>query len=92
MRKSTFIEKMVSKQDSLSQSDMELCVNHILGYLADALSRKGRIEIRGFGNLVVHYQAPREAQNPKTSEKIKVPGKYKIRFKMGKALKERLNP
>ena len=91
MRKSELIEKVSIKQESLSPKDVGLSISHILDYLANALSQKGRIEIRGFGNLTLHYQNPREAHNPKSSQKVQVPGKYKIRFKMGKALKKRLN-
>lgn len=97
MRKSELIEKITAAQAALSPNDVMppdlamLSVEQILEYLANALTQKGRIEIRGLGNLTLQYQSAREAHNPKTGEKVSVPGKYKIRFKMGKDLKERLN-
>jgi len=91
MRKSELIEKITTQQESLSASDVSLSVDHILSYLVNALSQKGRIEVRGFGNLTLQYQAAREAHNPRTNQKVNVPGKYKVRFKMGKELKEQLN-
>jgi len=91
MRKSELIEKITASQENLSASDVTLSVEQILIYLPDALSRKRRVEIRGFGNFTLQYQAPRESHNPKTNQKMAVPGKYKVRFKMGKELKEQLN-
>lgn len=91
MRKSELIKKITAKQESLSSADIALGVSQILQHLVDAISLKGRIEIRDFGNFTLHYQPSKEAHNPKTCEKVQVPGKYKIRFKMGKGLKERLN-
>ncbi len=91
MRKSALIENIARQQESLSLNDVTLSVDRILAYLADALTQKGRIEIRGFGNLTLQEQAAREAHNPKTNEKVSVPKKYKVRFKMGKELKEDLN-
>ena len=91
MRKSELVHQISITQQSLSEADVVLCVDHILTYLTHALSEKKRIEIRGFGNLQARYQAPRAGLNPKTHEKISVPGKYKVHFRMGKALKDQLN-
>lgn len=90
MKKHRLVEKITSRQQSLSQHDVELSVKHILAYLASALSNKRRIEIRGFGNFSLHYQAERVVHNPRTGKKENIPGKYKLRFKVGKELKQRL--
>ncbi len=92
MKKSELIQKITVQQASLPPHDVALCVKSILTCLMRALNQKRRIEIRDFGNLSVRYQAPRESHNPKTNQKINVPGKYKVHFKMGKGLKERLEP
>lgn len=91
MRKSELIVKMTAKQKHLSLEDITLSVDHLLTYLGEALGEKGRLEIRGFGNLTVHHQDAREARNPKTGEMVQVPAKNKVRFKMGKDLMEKLN-
>jgi integration host factor subunit beta len=90
MKKNQLIEKITRRQQSLSQHDVELSVKHILSYLANALASQGRIEIRGFGNFSLHYQEKRIVHNPRTGEKAHVPGKYKVRFKVGKELGQRL--
>lgn len=91
MRKSDIVEKITAKQQSLSLNDVDLSVDHLLKYLANALSNQGRVEIRDFGNLNLHYQETRMAHNPRTGEKMEISGKYKVRFKMGKALKKQLS-
>lgn len=91
MRKSELINRIAAQQQTLSHSDIEYCVDQIITCLTDSLSRKGRIEIRDFGNLHLHYQEKRIAHNPRTNQKVEIPAKYKVRFKLGKLLKERLN-
>jgi integration host factor subunit beta len=91
MRKLELIKKITGLQKSLSHSDITLSVNHILSYLSEALIQKRRVEIRGFGNLSPQYQDPRKAKNPKTNQEVQLPGRYRIRFQMGKALKKQLN-
>ena len=49
------------------------------------------MEFRDFGIFEVREQAARTAQNPKTLEKIKVPAKRAVKFKMGRIMKEKVN-
>ena len=55
------------------------------------LSRNNRLEFRDFGVFEVKKQALRTAQNPKTLEQVKVPAKRRVKFKMGRIMKEGLN-
>ena len=65
-------------------------VHVILDALSNTLSKGGRVEIRGFGSFESIYRPPRQRRNPRTGEKLKVPGKYVPRFKVGKELRERV--
>jgi integration host factor subunit beta len=56
-----------------------------------ALVNNERIEIRGFGSFCLHFRGPRSGRNPKTGEKVELPGKYVPYFKPGKELRERVN-
>ena len=49
------------------------------------------MEFRDFGVFEVRERAPRTAQNPKTLEKIEVPEKRRVKFKMGRMMREKLN-
>ena len=44
-----------------------------------------------FGVFEPRECAPRTAQNPKTLERICVPAKRTVRFKMGRLMKQKLN-
>lgn len=89
--KSELIESLAKRQPHLSNKDVEMAVNEILDYIAEALSRGDRVEIRGFGSLSLHYRPPRQGRNPKTGEQVSVPGKCVPHFKPGRELKERVD-
>jgi integration host factor subunit beta len=91
MVKSELIQRIATKQQSLSLEDVEVSVNHILDHLCEALGKGDRIEIRGFGSFNLRYRAPRNAHNPKTGEKLATEAKYWPHFKAGKELKVRIN-
>ena len=54
-------------------------------------SIEGEFRISGIGTLKKVTRASREARNPKTGEKIIVPEKKTITFKVAKELKELVN-
>ena len=63
----------------------------ILDAIAHQLVSENRIEIRGFGSFDLVYRKPRLGRNPKSGEKVSVPGKYRPHFKAGKELRERVD-
>lgn len=73
----------------LLAKDAELGVKVILDALSSALSKGGRVEIRGFGSFGLNYRPPpRQGRNPKTGVSVKMPAKYLPHFKAGKELRE----
>lgn len=91
MTKSELIEKISTAQPQLSAKDVELAVKLILDHLTNTLAVGERIEIRGFGSFTLHYRGPRVGRNPKTGERVDLPGKYVPHFKPGKELRDRVN-
>lgn len=91
MVKSELINRIATKQDTLSLKDVELSVNHVLEKMSGALGGGDRIEIRGFGSFSLHYRPPRKAHNPKTGDRVFTTAKYTPHFKPGKDLRERVN-
>lgn len=55
------------------------------------LSNNNRLEFRDFGVFETKVRAARIAQNPKTLERVKVPSKRTVKFKMGRLMKENLS-
>jgi len=49
-----------------------------------------RLEFRDFGVFETRTRAARIAQNPKTLERVEVPAKRTVKFKMGRLMRESL--
>jgi len=88
MTRSQLIAAIALRFPGLSQQDIEVAVAEILGAVGAALRRGQRVEIRGFGSFALNYRKARSARNPKTGEKVEVPGKWAPHFKAGKELRD----
>lgn len=65
-------------------------VQRFLEEIIHELGEGNRLEFRDFGVFEVRARAARIAQNPKTMEKVRVPSKRTVKFKIGRLMKERL--
>ena len=65
-------------------------VQNFLDEVISELAKGNRFEFRDFGVFEVVMRAARVAQNPKTLERINVPTKRVVKFKMGRLMKEKL--
>ena len=92
MTKSDLIEKVSERVGSLTRKQTEIVVETVFDSIKDALVKGEKIEIRGFGNFKPKNRKPRQARNPKTGDKVEVPEKRVLHFKVGKALREAMNP
>ena len=54
------------------------------------LGRGNRLEFRDFGVFESKQRAARVAQNPKTMERVPVPSKRTVKFKVGRMMRHRL--
>ena len=91
MTKSELIEALAAGFPQLSARDIDYAVNTILDAMVEALAEGKRIEVRGFGSFSLSQRAPRVGRNPKSGEKVMVPGKKVPHFKAGKELRERVD-
>jgi integration host factor subunit beta len=92
MTKSVLIDKVAEKVEGLTRKQTEIIVETVFDGIKEALAKGEKIEIRGFGNFRLKQRKPRKARNPKTGEGVEVPSKRVLHFKVGKALKDALNP
>ncbi|MBM4104075.1 MAG: integration host factor subunit beta [Planctomycetes bacterium] len=67
-------------------------VQSFLDEIVGELSRDNRLEFRDFGIFETRTRSSRIAQNPKTLERVQVPSKRSVKFKMGRLMKARLCP
>jgi integration host factor subunit beta len=65
---------------------LQIFLDEIIGELA----RGNRIEFREFGVFEVRERAARKAQNPRTLQKVQVPARRVVKFKIGRMMRERV--
>ena len=65
-------------------------IQMFLDEIITELGRGNRLEFREFGVFEIKERAARKAQNPRTLEKVEVPAKRVVKFKVGRLMKERV--
>ena len=65
-------------------------VQSFLDEVINELAHDNRLEFRDFGVFETRNRAARVAQNPKTLERVPVPAKRTVKFKMGRLMKIKL--
>jgi len=65
-------------------------VQTFLDEIINELAGGNRLEFREFGVFEVKERPARRAQNPRTLEKVDVPPKRVVKFKVGRLMKERV--
>ena len=77
----TNLKRMVVKQ----------AVQEFLNQVIVELGKGNRLEFRDFGVFETKQRAARTAQNPKTLERVEVPAKRTVKFKVGRMMKQSLD-
>ena len=65
-------------------------VQEFLDEITAELGRGNRLEFRDFGVFESKLRGARTAQNPKTLERVNVPAKHTVKFKVGRLMRETL--
>ena len=87
-------KELVDRIAEKTQSKQVLARTVIQQFLEEVVSElvKGnRLEFRDFGVFETKVRTAREAQNPKTLEKVHVPSKRTVKFKMGRVMRAKMN-
>ena len=66
-------------------------IQSFLDEVITELAKDNRLEFRDFGVFETRARAARVAQNPKTLERVQVPAKRTVKFKMGRLMKKKLS-
>lgn len=91
MLKSQLIERLSKKFNDLSIQNIAESTTLMIDAIISTITKKKRVEVRGFGSFTITHYEPRKAHNPKTGEHFVAPGRYRPNFKAGKELRERIN-
>ena len=91
MLKSQILEKLQKKHNNLSDDDIEQLFNIFIKKIINSLRNGQNIEMRGFGTLSRKINKEKFVRNPKTNQKLFKDRSYKLHFKIGKILHQKIN-
>ena len=77
---------------NIPKKKAETIIDSVFDQMKNALEKGDRIELRGFGSFVNKEYGSYTGRNPRTGESITVAPKRLPFFKVGKELKEKLEP
>ena len=86
MTKSEFVDKVASSS-GLSKKDADNAVNAVINTIEDSLRSGEDVNFTGFGKFSVNERGPRQGVNPRTGERITIPGGKVPKFSAGAGLK-----
>ena len=89
--KSKIIKQLSSNYPNFLNKNLAKLVDIIISNMENSLSRNERVELRDIFTLETKIQKARISRNPKTNEKVKVPEKKTVHFKMSKKWFNSLN-
>ena len=81
----------IAERDGYKRTLVKQVVQSFLDSIIQELCSGNRLEFRDFGVFESRMRASRDAQNPKTMEKVHVSSKRTVKFKIGRVLKMRLH-
>ena len=87
--KKELIDRIADETDN-KRVVVKKVVQSFLDNIIDELGHGNRLEFRDFGVFESKERAARIAQNPKTLERVHVPPKRTVKFKVGRLMKQRL--
>ena len=87
--KSEFVDRVAGKS-GLSKKDAGAAVDAVISTIEGSLKAGEEISFTGFGKFHVAVRGPRQGVNPRTGERIFIPGGKVPRFSAGSGLKKKV--
>ena len=89
--KSDLLKQFRDNYPSFQKKDLNKIVDIFFKEIVQTLKKGDSVEIRSFGRFSIRNYKSRIGRNPKTGEKICVPSRKSIHFKMSKEMFKNLN-
>jgi DNA-binding protein HU-beta len=86
--KAEFLDVLARDQRIGNKKEAGAAVDAVLDAITDVLSKGGDVNFTGFGKFAVAERGPRQGVNPRTGERIFIPGGKVPRFSAGSGLKK----
>ena len=87
MTKAEFIDRIANDERIESKKAAQDAVEAVLDGIVDSLTAGDEVNFTGFGKFSVNERGPRQGVNPRTGERITIPGGKVPKFSAGAGLK-----
>lgn len=81
----------IAEQTGVTKVVAKEVIQSFLNAIIDELAEGNRLEFREFGVFESRERAARLAQNPRTLEKVPVPAKRIVKFKVGRLMRKKVS-
>jgi len=80
----------IAEKTGVQQISAKEVIQSFLDEIITELSKGNRLEFRDFGVFEPKSKAHRVARNPRTGDKVEVPQKTTVKFKVGRLMKKKI--
>ena len=87
VNKGELVDEIASNAD-LTKVAAKEALEALLEAITNALQRRNKVQITGFGSFEARWRTPRMGRNPQTGEAVQIQGKWAPAFKPGNGLKD----
>jgi integration host factor subunit beta len=84
------IAENVARKTTQTQLVAKAIIQKFLDEIVEELSKGNKLEFRDFGVFEVVVRKPRVGRNPRTGQRVDVPEKRVVCFKMGRLMRDRI--
>jgi DNA-binding protein HU-beta len=88
--KAEFLDVLAGDNRVGNKKEAAAAVDAVLDAITGVLAKGGEVNFTGFGKFAVAERGPRQGVNPRTGERIFIPGGKVPRFSAGSALKKQV--
>ena len=91
MNKTNLVNAVSNSVENMTKKNAGEAVDVIFEAISNALADRDKVQLPGFGTFMVAARAERTGRNPQTGAPLTIPASNGVKFKAGKALKDRVN-
>ncbi len=81
----------IAEKNGLTKKDVTSVVDGLLEEVGSELQNGEKVSFLGFGTFEIRRREARKGRNPQTGAEINIAASNNVGFKVGKALKDRVN-
>lgn len=89
--KKRHIIRQIADELKTSLVEAEKIYDIIIAEMTNQLGKQRTVKLSGFGSFRVVKRQPKLGRNPRTGDRLHIPGHASVKFKMGKHLVNELN-